>query len=120
MKDLAEKMGIPFEKLAAKVASLQEANPMLGLRGCRLGILYPEITEMQARAIFEAACEVKRSGIEVKPEIMIPLVGDVNELRLPEGGRRSGGTGGLCRMQDDHRLQGRDHDRDTPGSHHGR
>ena len=52
-------MGIPFEKLASKVASLQEANPMLGLRGCRLGILYPEITEMQARAIFEAACEVK-------------------------------------------------------------
>ena len=55
---------------------------MLGLRGCRLGILYPEITEMQARAIFEAACEVKRSGVEVKPEIMIPLVGDVNELKL--------------------------------------
>jgi len=55
---------------------------MLGLRGCRLGILYPEITEMQARAIFEAACEVKRSGTDVKPEIMIPLVGDVNELRL--------------------------------------
>src|SRR5208282_3806954 len=51
-------------------------------RCCRLGILYPEITEMQARAIFEAACEVKKSGIEVKPEIMIPLVGDVNELKL--------------------------------------
>jgi pyruvate,orthophosphate dikinase len=81
-KDLAAKMGITYEKLAAKVASLQEANPMLGLRGCRLGIMYPEITEMQARAIFEAACEVKKSGTDVKPEIMIPLVGDVNELRL--------------------------------------
>jgi pyruvate, orthophosphate dikinase len=81
-KDLAAKMGITYEKLAAKVASLQEANPMLGLRGCRLGIMYPEITEMQARAIFEAACEVKKSGTDVRPEIMIPLVGDVNELRL--------------------------------------
>jgi len=80
-KDLAQKMGISFEKLASKVAGLQEANPMLGLRGCRLGILYPEITEMQARAIFEAACEVKNTGIDVKPEIMIPLVGDVSELR---------------------------------------
>jgi pyruvate,orthophosphate dikinase len=80
-RDLAEKMGISYETLAAKVASLQEANPMLGLRGCRLGILYPEITEMQARAIFEAACEVKSTGIDVKPEIMIPLVGDVSELR---------------------------------------
>jgi pyruvate,orthophosphate dikinase len=80
-RDLAQKMGIPYEKLALKVASLQEANPMLGLRGCRLGILYPEITEMQARAIFEAACEVKNAGVDVKPEIMIPLVGDVAELR---------------------------------------
>jgi pyruvate,orthophosphate dikinase len=82
IRDLASKMGISYERLAAKVASLQEANPMLGLRGCRLGILYPEITEMQARAVFEAACEVKKSGVEVKPEIMIPLVGHVNELKL--------------------------------------
>jgi pyruvate,orthophosphate dikinase len=82
LKDLAAKMGITYERLASKVASLQEANPMLGLRGCRLGIIYPEITEMQARAIFEAACEVKKSGTDVKPEIMIPLVGDVRELRL--------------------------------------
>jgi len=57
---------------------------MLGHRGCRLGIVYPEITEMQARAILEAACEVKKEGINVKPEIMIPLVGHVNELRLQE------------------------------------
>jgi pyruvate, orthophosphate dikinase len=82
IKDLAAKMGISYDRLLAKVASLQEANPMLGLRGCRLGILYPEITEMQARAIFEAACKVKKSGTDVKPEIMIPLVGDVAELKL--------------------------------------
>jgi len=82
IKDLAGKMGISYDRLYAKVASLQEANPMLGLRGCRLGILYPEITEMQARAIFEAACKVKKAGTEVKPEIMIPLVGTVAELKL--------------------------------------
>jgi pyruvate,orthophosphate dikinase len=82
IRELATKMGISFEKILAKVASLHEANPMLGHRGCRLGIVFPEITEMQARAIFEAACEVKTGGIDVKPEIMIPLVGHVNELRL--------------------------------------
>lgn len=79
--DLAKKMGISEEKLKAKVESLREANPMLGHRGCRLGIVYPEITEMQARAILEAACRVKKEGVEVKPEIMIPLVGHVNELK---------------------------------------
>ncbi len=82
IRDLAAKMGITYERLQTTVDGLKEANPMLGLRGCRLGILYPEITEMQARAIFEAACEVKRSGIEVSPEIMIPLVGDAHELSL--------------------------------------
>ncbi|MCH8268710.1 MAG: pyruvate, phosphate dikinase, partial [Acidobacteria bacterium] len=61
---------------------LQELNPMLGLRGCRLGILYPEISEMQARAIFEAACTVAREGKKVIPEIMIPLVGSRQELSL--------------------------------------
>ncbi len=73
-------MGVSFEQLQAKVVSLHEANPMLGHRGCRLGIVYPEITAMQARAILEAACEVKE-GIDVLPEIMIPLVGHVNELK---------------------------------------
>jgi len=82
MKDLAKKMGIPYEKVLAKVQSLHEANPMLGHRGCRLGIVYPEITEMQARAIFEAACAVKKKGIDVKPEVMIPLVGTIAELAL--------------------------------------
>ncbi len=82
IKELAAKMGIKASRLTTKIESLHEANPMLGHRGCRLGIVFPEITEMQAQAIFEAACEVKKSGIEVKPEIMIPLVGHVNELRL--------------------------------------
>ncbi len=71
-----------LKKMLDIVESLHEFNPMLGLRGCRLGILYPEITEMQARAIFEAACECKQKGIEAKPEVMIPLVGDVKELAL--------------------------------------
>ncbi|MGH9397573.1 MAG: pyruvate, phosphate dikinase, partial [Terriglobia bacterium] len=69
-----------LKKMLGVVEGLHEFNPMLGLRGCRLGILYPEITEMQARAIFEAAVDCKKNGIEVKPEVMIPLVGDVREL----------------------------------------
>jgi len=82
IKDLAKKMGISAEKVLTKVQSLHEANPMLGHRGCRLGIVFPEITEMQAQAIFEAACEVRKKGFNVKPEIMIPLVGNVTELVL--------------------------------------
>ncbi len=78
--ELANEMKIPFDELWTKIQSLHEANPMLGHRGCRLGIVYPEITAMQARAIFEAACEVKKEGIDVRPEIMIPLVGHVKEL----------------------------------------
>jgi len=80
-KDLAEKIGVSFEELWSKIQSLHEANPMLGHRGCRLGIVYPEITAMQARAIIEAACEIAAEGIPVHPEIMIPLVGHVLELR---------------------------------------
>jgi pyruvate, orthophosphate dikinase len=68
----------------AKVADLHENNPMLGHRGCRLGIAYPEITAMQARAILEAACQVKKEGLEVRPEIMIPLVGTKKELEHQE------------------------------------
>jgi pyruvate,orthophosphate dikinase len=71
-----------LRKLLEVVEGLHEFNPMLGLRGCRLGIMYPEITEMQARAIFEAACDCKKRRIEAKPEVMIPLVGDVKELEL--------------------------------------
>ncbi len=69
-----------LKKLLAVVEGLHEFNPMLGLRGCRLGIMYPEITEMQVRAIFEAACDCKKQGFVAKPEIMIPLVGEVKEL----------------------------------------
>jgi pyruvate,orthophosphate dikinase len=82
MRDLAKKLGVPYEKVAARVSQLHEANPMLGHRGCRLGIAYPEITQMQARAIFEAAAQVRKEGIPVHPEIMIPLVGFPKELQL--------------------------------------
>src|SRR5205814_29869 len=71
-----------LKKLLGVVESLHEFNPMLGLRGCRLGIMYPEITEMQARAIFEAAADANKQGIKAIPEVMIPLVGDVKELAL--------------------------------------
>jgi len=83
-QELASVMGISIEKVKQRVASLHEFNPMLGHRGCRLGISYPEITEMQVRAIFEAACNVKKEGIVVEPEIMIPLVGFVSELKQQE------------------------------------
>ena len=83
--ELARSIKVPAEKLKAKVESLHESNPMLGHRGCRLGVVYPEITEMQVRAILEAACEVAKKGIKVHPEIMIPLVGHVNELKSQEG-----------------------------------
>jgi len=79
-REMAEEMGVPVEKIKEKVQALQEFNPMLGHRGCRLGITYPEITEMQARAIMEAACELTREGVKVYPEIMIPLVGTKEEL----------------------------------------
>jgi pyruvate,orthophosphate dikinase len=80
--ELAKKMGIPVQRIADRVRQLHEFNPMLGHRGCRLGIAYPEITEMQARAIFEAAAEVQKGGQKVKPEVMIPLVGFPRELQL--------------------------------------
>jgi pyruvate,orthophosphate dikinase len=79
-KRLAFTLGMPRDELSRIVESLRETNPMLGHRGCRLGITYPEITEMQGRAIFEAAVRAKRRGIDVKPEIMVPLVSTVNEF----------------------------------------
>ena len=81
-EDLAKKLGVSPEKIAKRVEQLHEFNPMLGHRGCRLGIAYPEITEMQARAVFEAAADVLKLKIKVKPEIMIPLVGFKKELDL--------------------------------------
>ena len=80
-REMAEELGISFEAVAAKVEYLHEVNPMLGHRGCRLSNTYPEITEMQARAIIEAAMNVKATGIDVKVEIMVPLVGNHTELR---------------------------------------
>src|SRR2546421_29770 len=79
---LAEQMRIQVEKIGQRVKELHEFNPMLGFRGCRLGLVYPEISEMQARAVFEAAAEVQKQGIKVKPEIMIPLVGFKREFDL--------------------------------------
>ncbi len=80
-KELAEEMGLTLEEVKAKVDSLEEFNPMLGHRGCRLGITYPEITEMQTRAIIEAALNCQARGIKVLPEIMVPLVGTLKELQ---------------------------------------
>src|SRR6185295_15631548 len=81
-QDLAHKIGVSVEKIQQRVKELHEFNPMLGFRGCRLGLVYPEISEMQARAVLEAAAEVQKKGIKVKPEIMIPLVGFKKELDL--------------------------------------
>ncbi len=83
IQDLAKKIGIPADRLRIKAESLHEFNPMLGHRGCRLGITFPEIYRMQVRAIMEAACELaKDEGFKIIPEIMIPLVGHVNELKM--------------------------------------
>ncbi|MBO6576098.1 MAG: pyruvate, phosphate dikinase [Rhodothermales bacterium] len=79
--DMANKMGISEDAIRAKIDSLHEFNPMLGHRGCRLGITYPEITEMQARAIIEAAVELSQEGVDVLPEIMVPLIGTVEEFK---------------------------------------
>ena len=88
-KALAKQIGIPVKQLQAKIDSLHELNPMLGHRGCRLGVTYPEIYDMQVQAIAEAACEVAKAGVKVLPEIMIPLIGVAEELRiLDESARR--------------------------------
>jgi pyruvate,orthophosphate dikinase len=81
-RQLAEKLGVPFDFVIDRIKALHEENPMLGCRGCRLGIIYPEITEMQARALFEAAAQVSKGkkAIKIKAEIMIPLVGFRAEL----------------------------------------
>jgi pyruvate,orthophosphate dikinase len=81
-KDLASKMNISVDKIKHRIEELHEFNPMLGFRGCRLGIIHPEISEMQARAVFEAAVMIQKTGVKVKPEIMIPLVGFKKELDL--------------------------------------
>jgi len=80
VQKVADASGLSFAQLKEKAQELHEFNPMLGHRGCRLGITYPEIYEMQAYAIFEAACELKKEGVDIQPEVMIPLVGHVKEL----------------------------------------
>ena len=81
-KEMADELGVPVGEVKAKVESLKEINPMLGHRGCRLGNTYPEITEMQTRAILEAALNCKEKGIDAKPEIMVPLIGTKKEFSL--------------------------------------
>ena len=81
IKPLAESLGMTFEALKNRVISLKEFNPMMGHRGCRLAITYPEIAEMQTRAVIEAAINVEKEGIKTHPEIMIPLIGDLKELK---------------------------------------
>ena len=81
IKPLAESLGMTFEALKARIESLKEFNPMMGHRGCRLAITYPEIAEMQTRAVIQAAINVNKKGMNIVPEIMIPLVGDENELK---------------------------------------
>jgi len=82
--ELAKQLGISVKKLKARIDSLHELNPMLGHRGCRLGIAYPELTEMQARAIFEASAELTKKGLKVYPEVMVPLVGSATEFNHQE------------------------------------
>lgn len=82
IKEIAGELGLKFDELKATINALHEINPMLGHRGCRLSITYPEILEMQVRAIFEATVELKRKKYKVKPEVMIPLVGSVNEVKV--------------------------------------
>ena len=84
IEELAGELKISVKKLKEKIANLHEFNPMLGFRGCRLGVAYPEITEMQTRAIIEAAINMAKKGIKVKPEIMIPLVSHINEFKMQE------------------------------------
>ncbi len=82
IKEIATEMGMTFDELKATIVSLHEMNPMLGHRGCRLSITYPEIAEMQARAIFEAAADLTKEGYDVQPEVMVPLVGSLMEIKI--------------------------------------
>jgi len=81
VNELAKELGVNPQKIIDKVVSLHEQNPMLGFRGCRLSVAFPELAEMQTRAIMEAACDVYKKGKDVKPEIMVPLIGHINELK---------------------------------------
>lgn len=82
IKEIATEMGMTFDELKSTIISLHEMNPMLGHRGCRLSITYPEIAEMQARAIFEAAADLTKEGYDIQPEVMVPLVGSLMEIKI--------------------------------------
>jgi len=82
IEELASDMGIAEQKVRDSIGALHELNPMLGFRGCRLGVVFSEIYEMQTKAIFEAACELVREGVNVMPEVMIPLVGTTGEIEM--------------------------------------
>ena len=119
-KEMSERYSIPvgdlkkqLPELLKRVEELHEFNPMLGHRGCRLGITYPEITEMQARAIFEAAVQVAKKGMKVIPEVMIPLIGDVERTGEPEGDRASRRRRSFQRKGHEGRIHGRHHDRNS-------
>ena len=126
-KEMSEKYRIPVGELKKKlpellhrVEELHEFNPMLGHRGCRLGITYPEITEMQARAIFEAAVQVAKKGIKVMPEVMIPLIGSAKELEnqkaiVEKVAKEVLEKAGVPELH----LYGRHHDRDSARGDHG-
>ena len=110
--EMAKVMNISYNDIHERVESLMEANPMLGLRGCRLGNLYPEITEMQTRAIIEAALELKKEGITAIPEIMVPLTGIGMSSRPRRRSSKDHSTG-IQRTQRLHRIQDRYDDRDS-------
>ncbi len=120
-KDTAETaaaLGVPEDVVRAKVEDLHESNPMLGHRGCRLGIAFPEITAMQARAILEAACLVKKEGLDVHPEIMIPLVGTKKELEHQAAIVRAVAADVFAEQGTSGRVPGRHHDRDPARGAH--
>ena len=113
--NLAWELGLDVAVVRTKVQQLREANPMLGFRGCRLGVAYPEITAMQARAIFAAACQVAREGGAVLPEVMIPLVCAPRELELQRDVVDRTAAGGVRRGRDGRAVPGRDDDRAAAG-----
>ncbi len=115
VRDLAHATGKTVEEIHARIAELKESNPMLGHRGCRLGITYPEITEMQARAVFEAACDLAAEGRQVFPEIMIPLVGIKKELDLQAELVRKTAAAVFAEKGREAVLHGRHHDRGAAG-----
>ena len=118
--DLAKKLGVPASAIHSRVEQLHEFNPMLGFRGCRLGIGYPEISAMQARAVFEAAAIVQKEGIKVHPEIMIPLVGFKKELDLQLEVVHQAARDVQAEQKVKLELHGRHDDRDSARRAHGR